>query len=105
VGQEPVLFRGSVAENIERGRADADTNSVALDEALQAAEQEYKQKHPFSCCPKPVPGHKEDHTPHGSEQDIEMAQPRTSEDIIAAATASCAHDFISSFPQVQYCIY
>ena len=34
-----------------------------------------------------------------------MAQPRMSEDIIAAATASCAHEFITNFTQVSTVSY
>jgi hypothetical protein len=48
------LFTGSVAENVARGRAmNINEPLIELNEAMQAAEEEYRRDHPdswFSCC-------------------------------------------------------
>jgi ABC-type multidrug transport system fused ATPase/permease subunit len=50
VGQEPVLFNGSVASNIARGRS-SNINEPLLDlnQAMTEAETEYREQHPNRC--------------------------------------------------------
>ena len=57
VGQEPVLFQGSVASNIARGRAEfGDVALLSLDEATIEADQEAAASGKHALCPCGVPG-------------------------------------------------
>ena len=95
VGQEPVLFRGSVANNIAMGRASHELDSVVSFEEL------WRQLHSsnkaslrsmfrlrygsYGYLPLPT-------------CDPEAASVSPDEDVILAAKESNAHDFIMSFP-------
>jgi ABC-type multidrug transport system fused ATPase/permease subunit len=110
VGQEPVLFQGSVAANIARGRADyGDTPLLSLAEATVVAEKEAAAtgKHRICDCRK---GYSlltgtESGAPVSSagEGDIELggSYGKVDEDVLEAARASNAHEFISNFSK-QY---
>jgi ATP-binding cassette subfamily B (MDR/TAP) protein 1 len=118
VGQEPILFTGTVCSNVLRGRTmNVEEPLLTLNEALQEAEAEYAKDHPAehicsclfvgcNCCndqqhhtPKQVP-QEESHV-----KDIEapavtsMPNNLTNvpDDVIEACKAANAHDFIVNF--------
>jgi len=113
VGQEPVLFVGSVADNIARGRPENVYDSLlSLPAAMQQAEAEYAAEHPYHF----IPGWdhiKRSNDGHGHEAvavpqqettgDVELGPTsgggKVDEDVIEACKASNAHDFITTFPQ------
>jgi ABC-type multidrug transport system fused ATPase/permease subunit len=118
VGQEPVLFKGSITDNIMRGRADADVDPVlSLEEAFVLAEKEtHRDNKALACLPEPfrrlfIRSYREaQQTPQGSEElrDIEMAgASQQNQSVIDAAVASNAHEFITAFTQVTclHCMY
>jgi ATP-binding cassette subfamily B (MDR/TAP) protein 1 len=101
VGQEPVLFTGSVAENIAKGRVDTLEQPVlSLQEAMQNSDN--AQTGLLSCFMRRSSGAGKPVT-HAAvaERDVEMGVNAQSidQDIIDACIASNAHDFIKSFPQ------
>jgi ATP-binding cassette subfamily B (MDR/TAP) protein 1 len=127
VGQEPVLFKGSVAENVSRGRPEVINEPLlTLEEAVAQTEIERgghgTLKAMVPCLPLKK---KEDNAlantdPHvlPSEEvdtdgpdaqhnngDMEMTASHTKslehvpEDVIEACRLANAHDFITSFPQ------
>ena len=88
VGQEPVLFVGSIARNVSLGRAGNEHEPVVtLDEAIRL-------RGGNALCPtcakvyESVP-----------QSDIEAPKVQSLDDIIDACKASNAHDFINTFPQ------
>jgi ABC-type multidrug transport system fused ATPase/permease subunit len=95
---EPVLFSGSVCENIMKGRASSDKFSLTT---LEEADTEKKKTTMTASTTnttayQSVPG------------DVEMGVVYTSScrqegvdaDVVNSCIASNAHEFISSFPQV-----
>jgi ATP-binding cassette subfamily B (MDR/TAP) protein 1 len=100
VGQEPVLFTGSVAENIAKGRVDSlEQPVISLQEAMQNSDD--SQTGLLSCFMRSSSaGKTATHAPV-AEKDVEMgvAAHSADEDIVDACIASNAHDFIKSFPQ------
>ena len=89
VGQEPVLFHGSIADNIARGRSEYGETAVLSIEKVMAAHDVQKSVAGKQMIP--------------SSDDIEMGSrvvdtAAVSEDIIEAAKASAAHNFIMGFP-------
>jgi len=123
VGQEPVLFQGSVQENIARGRQmNIDTPLLTLQEAMQKSEDEDRadggrgspcaalcnscmfclQSAPSSTTQqhKPVPNVEDDVElgVHRTKGDKGSAEPAiVADDIIEACNAANAHSFITSF--------
>jgi ATP-binding cassette subfamily B (MDR/TAP) protein 1 len=105
VGQEPVLFTGSVGENIAKGRIGSlDQPVTALADAMKASDAG-ESSHCGSWCRAGQTG---GHQPVASDDrssdaeakgDLEMSQSSAKEDIVEAAIASNAHDFIKTFPQ------
>ena len=114
-----MLFKGSITDNIMRGRADADVDPVlSLEEAFALAEKEAHRDNnkALACLPEPFRRFftrnysAAQQTPQGSEElrDIEMAgASQQDQSVIDAAVASNAHEFITSFTQVLYshCMY
>jgi len=104
VGQEPVLFAGSIAENVAKGRANMIESELV---GLNQAERNFKEG---ACNCLTVCGdccgttHERVNT---GEKDVEMGkiyQPNgeeakrdDSDDVIEACIASNAHEFISGF--------
>jgi len=86
VGQEPILFVGSVASNIAKGRSNAD------DAALVTLQEVLRSHGGYALCP----GVKLPYAPVANT-DVEAPGQAVDEDIIQAARASNAHDFISDF--------
>jgi ATP-binding cassette subfamily B (MDR/TAP) protein 1 len=110
VGQEPVLFQGSVADNIAKGRGGAEENAVlSVEDSMRQADAEHKASK-TGCCgapAKPAPAVKT-HNPvadlevgiSGSElRRGEMGRLDVDEDVMQAAIQSNAHDFITEFTQ------
>jgi ABC-type multidrug transport system fused ATPase/permease subunit len=127
VGQEPVLFKGSVAENVARGRPEVINEPLlTLDEAVAQTEAERggngTLKAMIPCLPlkkaeekdaasnlehQVLPSSEAEAEVHESQhnnKDIEMVSARSKswdnvpEDVIEACRAANAHDFITSFP-------
>ena len=125
VGQEAVLFPGSVEENIARGRSSNITDRMlTLDEAVQSLEQDSPDNQNASlkalvpCWPLPKDGQQTMSPPSatgvavpvkkGPEEgkdgsgDIELGSVKSAtvaEDVLAASRAAHSHDFIHTFPQ------
>ena len=98
VGQEPVLFTGSVAGNVAKGRIGSlDQPVVSLEDAMKASDDAQRGFCAGSCCHQQVGA--SDQYVVAPTSDIEMATPKVDQDITEACTASNAHDFISSFPK------
>ena len=75
VGQEPILFKGSVESNIARGRAEYSTKELlTIDEAVQRSGEL-----------------------NSNDASDPLLTGATQEDIIEAATSANAHAFISEF--------
>ena len=86
VGQEPVLFQGTIAENVARGRREAhDAKFLTLDEAIGADHT------PSSCC----------RVPFNTVEDEEVGGARqvsaVDHDVTESCKSSNAHEFISGF--------
>ena len=125
VGQEPVLFTGSVQENVAKGRAEMRDQAVpSIQEVLRTQaqeerkneEQQQQQQKKISklcgCCGGTQPSVKD-----SVYRDVEGADPEDPEseaspstknnssllpppdDIVEACKASHAHDFVMGFPQ------
>jgi ATP-binding cassette subfamily B (MDR/TAP) protein 1 len=105
VGQEPVLFTGTVAENIAKGRVGAlDQPVLPLAEAMKQSDDSTVGYFDECCGPCTKKSHQavatnEETAVVAAEGDIEMAPLATDQDIIDAAMASNAHDFIRTFPK------
>jgi ATP-binding cassette subfamily B (MDR/TAP) protein 1 len=105
VGQEPVLFTGSVAENIAKGRIGSlDQPVMPLAEAMKVSDA--AEVSCFTTCAARCgcAGKNAHQTlPSGEsgvvERDLELAPVSADQDIVDACIASNAHDFITSFPQ------
>jgi ABC-type multidrug transport system fused ATPase/permease subunit len=107
VGQEPVLFTGTVQENIAKGRIGSlDEPVIPLEDAMKLSDE---GEVPLCACCSSLCGISPVH-PHaavaGSEdavaadKDVEMANlANVDDDIVEACRASNAHDFIQSFPK------
>ena len=96
VGQEPVLFRGSVANNIAMGRASHELDSVVSFEEL------WRQLHSSNFISMGNSMQNLKFRSHGYSS-VPTSDPETvpispDEDVILAAKESNAHDFIMSFP-------
>ena len=84
VGQEPVLFKGSIVDNIIRGRQEfGETSVLSVEEVLAAANE--KKKAPVNGI---IPA---------KDEEIGLTKGDVPEDVIEAAKASAAHDFITGF--------
>jgi len=111
-GQEPILFEGSVQDNVARGRQmNISTPLLSLQEAMQKSEDEDRMAggrgSPCEamcgrcmCCAGSA---KHDAVPN-KDVDVELGVHRKSsdssivdEDIVEACKAANAHDFITSF--------
>jgi len=106
VGQEPVLFAGSVAENVGRGRASMEERPLlTLQEAMRQADQEEGAGllQCKACCW--TRDEKQAASYQAVQGDVEMGKiglvqsEGADEDIVQACTASNAHAFIAAFPQ------
>jgi ATP-binding cassette subfamily B (MDR/TAP) protein 1 len=95
VGQEPVLFQGSVASNIAKGRAEfGDIPVLSLEQAMAEVDAE-AAKSKAAAASKSGPGYENVNQQAG---DIEMGQTsEVPEDVLEAAKASNAHEFIMQF--------
>jgi ABC-type multidrug transport system fused ATPase/permease subunit len=105
VGQEPVLFQGSVAENILRGHAGAEDDPLlGLEEALRVDET---SEGSFCCATMMGEGFGDSvrsfHTARTTDIEANRASPDKliDESVIDAAKASNAHEFITSFTTVR----
>ena len=96
VGQEPVLFRGSVANNIAMGRASHELDSVVSFEEL------WQQLHSSNMTSLGRSMHIHKFRSNGYSamptSDPETVPISPDEDVISAAKESNAHNFIMSFP-------
>ena len=122
VGQEPVLFSGSVQKNIAHGRVDTSKQQyLTLEDAMHiAAEEESRisQDTGGDSCPIPCLDHccggKKQKSPryeslHGQaasdSADVEsghtagVRMKEVDDDVVSAAMAANAHDFIETFPK------
>lgn len=108
VGQEPVLFNMSVAENISKGRADIDQKLITVDEAMYNLSANTND----SICPcltmvSPRVYGKKDYQNVIAVpvNDIEGGsihmKSHVDDDIVSAAREAYAHDFIMKFTK-QY---
>jgi ABC-type multidrug transport system fused ATPase/permease subunit len=109
VGQEPVLFTGSVAENVAKGRTSAGEKPLlSMEEAMHQSDS--KRNEESNCFHSGFLSRITYATDNMSFSDIEMGlksipQEDNSEfvvddDIIESCKASHAHDFVSKFPQL-----
>lgn len=124
VGQEPVLFAGSVAENIKYGRNDfIDNEMLTMEQAIAATELEMNTLnettkthfcsqlcqsticHALTPCVRlpdvdqPHPA-QQAHEPKSSTRDIETNDSdNVPDDVLTASRLAYAHDFITTFPQ------
>jgi len=129
VGQEPVLFQGSVADNIAKGRGGAEETAVlSVEDSMRLADAEH-QAAQTGCCgcgapateanprrggaaaaagqPAPVAMKRPPLATATSVQstgDIEVGVASASlagvpEDVVQAAVQSNAHDFITAFTE------
>ena len=90
VGQEPVLFAGSVASNISKGRASfGDSPLLTIDEAIARSDADVKKGTDTS------KEFIEDNILAGINRDTSLPDA----DIVEAASASNAHSFISDFTE------
>lgn len=120
VGQEPVLFSGTVAENIERGRYDPvatakvlvpdvddflksqDTNCFGKPPAVTDAESEWDKEIIDTSSPYQQVKAKVEEDREG---DVELggvharSTKSVADDVLRAGQLSHAHDFVSGFPQ------
>ena len=99
VGQEPVLFQGSVAENVARGRSqNIHEPLLSLEQAMALAHAEKRSKGESSLC-GPLPCGQSSHTavPTDELHDVEAHDAEKIEDVIEACTLANAHDFITGF--------
>jgi ABC-type multidrug transport system fused ATPase/permease subunit len=96
VGQEPVLFQGSVASNIAKGRAEfGDLPVLTLEQAMAEVDAEAVKTKTSAASKAGGSGYENVSQEAG---DIEMGQTsEVPEDVIEAAKASNAHDFIMQF--------
>ena len=96
VGQEPVLFRGSVANNIAMGRASHELDSVVSFEEL------WRQLHSSNLISLGKSVYRLKYRSYAylalPTFDPETVPISPDEDVILAAKESNAHDFIMSFP-------
>ena len=106
VGQEPVLFTGTVQENIAKGRIGSlDEPVISLEQAMKLSDE--NQVSMCVCCARLCGPANNDHTAVPSAEsavaktnkDIELAHVGVDDDIVEACKASNAHDFIQSFPK------
>eukprot|EP01034_Spumella_vulgaris_P039260 gene39260-48499_t len=100
VGQEPVLFTGSVADNIAKGRVDTqDDPVISLQEAMQERDKSLVALLPnFGCGTAGAVKPTHSHVP-ANDLEAGVIEHSADQDIIDACIASNAHDFIKSFPQ------
>jgi ATP-binding cassette subfamily B (MDR/TAP) protein 1 len=92
VGQEPVLFKGSIAENIARGRPDfGDKPMMTIEELLKGQETIFINKRKSTIAYGTI----------NSNGDIEMGSDpnigKIDDDVTDAAKSSHAHEFIMGF--------
>ena len=94
VGQEPVLFKGTIADNIGRGRAEYAENVLPLSGTNNTGDDNdvsYFRRRRSSASTHSK------YAPVVPSTDEEMGLTAVPEDIVAAAKASAAHDFITGF--------
>ena len=126
VGQEPVLFNLTVAENIAKGRSEVDTSLMAIEDAMAASDRKIVAESGGACggCCSGTSSDKSDEAKlakaggknsnaayaviaNEADGDVEMPPGKaplavsTDSDIVAAAELANAHTFISSFSK-QY---
>lgn len=105
VGQEPVLFQGSVADNIAKGRAEfGDTALLSLEEAMLESDRASKSASASTARTRTSKGSKDYSsvpvkTIEMAEAGVNVDAAAVDQDIINACIASNAHDFITTFPQ------
>ena len=115
VGQEPVLFNMSIAENIAKGRAEIDQKLLTVDEAMYNLSQNTSNDSICPCLKTSTP--KISNNNKNNYQDVAVAVPvngdgdieggsihlkgHIDDDIISASKESYAHDFIMKFTK-QY---
>ena len=120
VSQEPCLFNMSVQDNIAKGRTQIDYSLMAIEQAIQDSDQRQIEQSPLlaKCCASSKGGSSaetgaaasEGYTAVGAvttDGDVELGDVKKDEaakvpvDVVQAAQAANAHDFISNFPE-QY---
>ena len=84
VGQEPVLFSGSIADNIAKGRIDYGENAMHLLEAFRTGDSK---------------GSHLDHADEEHDGSTTTTGGEVDDDIRQAAEDSNAHEFITKFVQ------
>lgn len=97
---EPVLFRGTIAENIAKGRADFGEKEVEnLKDAMANFDTSVKEKKSRDYNPTSKAAFV--HSASTSDVEASMASKAkdVDDDIIEAAKQAHAHDFIMSFSQ------
>ena len=95
VGQEPVLFRGSIADNIARGRPEFGEKAVLSVEEVMAEHAKKGEKSQVSTKAEMIPS---DDVEMGKKSADTAAEAAPAADVIEAARSSAAHDFIMGFP-------
>ena len=92
VGQEPVLFNGSVADNVAKGRAEnMKAVPVSLEEAMR---EDGKGVACFGVCPSAAAA-----VVDPADEEIGLTNNKSvPDDIMQACISSNAHEFLSKFP-------
>jgi ABC-type multidrug transport system fused ATPase/permease subunit len=101
VGQEPALFKGSIAENISKGRKEyGNMPLLSMEDAMVVAEQKNKENNSNTCKLWDRQSAKGDAV-STEDVNVELGVPSSNEqvddDIKNACVASHAHEFITSF--------
>jgi ATP-binding cassette subfamily B (MDR/TAP) protein 1 len=102
VGQEPVLFSGTVAENIAKGRVDPLNQPASSPaEAMRSADNARTGRRDDCCAAYMCASQYGAVQPSAcdAEMDVEIGPLGEDQDILEAAIASNANDFIRSFPK------
>ncbi len=102
VGQEPALFKGTIADNISKGRKEyGNLPLLSLDDAMRVAEQKNEENNAYSCdkwCRR-----RSDQGDAVSAEDVNVelgipsSNEQVDEDIKNACIASHAHEFVTTF--------
>ena len=102
VGQEPALFKGTIADNINKGRKEyGKLPLLSLDEAMRVAEQNNEENNAYSCDKLCSRRSEKGDAVSAEEVNVELGIPssdeQVDEDIKDACIASHAHEFIITF--------
>ena len=99
VGQEPVLFKGSVEENIRLGKYGHDSILPAIGESVAAKDKAAGGPMHCGCDCLKITSPTDAQDSNASFDEAAVAIDLSQEELVAATTASNAHDFITTFPE------